>query len=104
MLLVPDKTKPFILETDASLEAWGAVLRQYDHNRELKACSYLLKAFNPAERNYQIYDQELLAIVRALKTWRHYLLGTLHSVTIWCDHQNLTYYKNPQKLTPRQRR
>ena len=63
MLLVPDKTKPFILETDASLEAWGAVLRQYDHNGELKACSYLSKAFNPAERNYQIYDRELLAIV-----------------------------------------
>ena len=56
MLLVPDKTKPFILETDASLEAWGAVLRQYDHNGELKACSYLSKAFNLAERNYQIYD------------------------------------------------
>ena len=56
MLLVPDKTKPFILETNASLEAWGAVLRQYDHNGELKACSYLSKAFNPAERNYQIYD------------------------------------------------
>ena len=82
MLLVPDKTKPFILETDASLEAWGAVLRQYDHNGELKACSYLSKAFNPAKRNYQIYDRELLAIVQALKTWRHYLLGTPHPVTI----------------------
>ena len=68
MLLVPDKIKPFILETDASLKAWGAVLRQYNHNGELKAYSYLSKAFNPAERNYQIYDQELLAIVRALKT------------------------------------
>ena len=56
MLLVPNKTKPFILETNVSLKAWGAVLRQYDHNRELKACSYLSKAFNPAERNYQIYD------------------------------------------------
>ena len=67
MLLVPDKTKPFILETDASLEAQGAVLRQYNHNRELKAYSYLSKAFNPIKKNYQIYDQELLAIVRALK-------------------------------------
>ena len=82
MLLVPNKTKPFILETDVSLEAWGAVLRQYNHNGELKACSYLLKAFNSAERNYQIYDWELLAIVWALKTWRHYLLGTPHPVTI----------------------
>ena len=68
MLLVPNKTKPFILEINASLEVWGAVLKQYDHNGELKACSYLLKAFNPAKRNYQIYDRELLAIVQALKT------------------------------------
>ena len=56
MLLVPNKTKLFILETDASLKAWGVVLRQYNYNGELKACSYLSKAFNPAERNYQIYD------------------------------------------------
>ena len=68
MLLVPNKTKPFILETDISLEVWGAVLRQYDHNGELKVCSYLSKALNPAEKNYQIYNQELLAIIQALKT------------------------------------
>ena len=52
MLLIPDKIKPFILETDIFPEAWGAVLRQYDHNGELKICSYLSKAFNPAEKNY----------------------------------------------------
>ena len=56
MLLVPNKTKPFILKTDASLEVWRIVFRQYDHNEELKVYSYLLKAFNPAKRNYQIYD------------------------------------------------
>ena len=63
MLLVLDKTKPFILKTDASLEVWRAVFRQYDHNKELKVYSYLLKAFNLAKRNYQIYDWKLLAIV-----------------------------------------
>ena len=68
MLLVPNKTKPFILETNTSFEAWRAVLRQYDHNGELKACSYLSKAFNLAKKNYQIYNWELLAIVQALKT------------------------------------
>ena len=56
MLLVPDKTKPFILETCTSLKVWGAILRQYDYNRELKIYFYLLKAFNLAKRNYQIYD------------------------------------------------
>ena len=63
MLLVPDKTKPFILETCIFLKVWRAVLRQYDYNRELKIYFYLLKAFNLVKRNYQIYDQELLAIV-----------------------------------------
>ena len=56
MLLVSNKTKPFLLETNVSFEVWGVVLRQYDHNGELKACSYLSKAFNPAEKNYQIYN------------------------------------------------
>ena len=56
MLLVPDKTKLFILETDISLKVWRAVLKQYDYNKELKVYFYLLKAFNPAERNYQIYN------------------------------------------------
>ena len=82
MLLVPDKTKPFILETCISLKVWRAVLRQYNHNKELKVYSYLLKAFNLVKRNYHIYDWELLAIVWALKIWRHYLLGTLHPITI----------------------
>ena len=86
MLLVPDKMKLFILETDTSLEVWGAVLKQYNHNGELKAYSYLSKAFNPAKKNYQIYDQELLVIVWAFETCRHYLLGTSHPVTIWCNH------------------
>ena len=52
MLLVPNKTKSFILETNASLEVWGAVLKQYDHNGELKAYSYLSKVFNSAKKNY----------------------------------------------------
>ena len=63
MLLVPNKTKPFILKTDISPKVWEVVLRQYDYNREFKVYSYLSKAFNLAERNYQIYDWKLLAIV-----------------------------------------
>ena len=58
-----DKTKPFILETDASKVASGAVLQQYDNNGDLHPCGYLSKAFTPIEQWYQIYDRELLAIV-----------------------------------------
>ncbi|RXW11612.1 hypothetical protein EST38_g14245 [Candolleomyces aberdarensis] len=60
--------------------------------------------FAPAEKNYQIYDRELLAIIRALRTWRHYIHGSQLPVTIITDHQNLTFFKQPQRLNQRQRR
>lgn len=100
--MIPDRTKPFILETDASEVASGAVLRQYDSNGDLKPCGFISKAFSPTEQRYQIYDRELLAIICALIVWRPYLLGSPHTVTVWCDHKNLTYFKDPKLLTPRQ--
>ena len=73
VLQLPDLTKPFAIATDASKYASGGVLIQKDSNGEWHPCSYLSQSFRPAERNYDIYDWELLAIIRALKTWRHYL-------------------------------
>lgn len=62
---MPDVTKPFFIESDASDFASGAVLRQYDRNRDLHPCTYLSKGFSEAKRNYEIYDKELLGIIRA---------------------------------------
>jgi hypothetical protein len=104
VLLMPDKHAKFYLETDASSRATGAVLRQRDTNGDLKPCGFISKALEPTERNYNIYDKELLAIIRALEEWHHYLLGSPHVVQVWCDHKNLTYFKAPQKLSPRQAR
>ena len=56
------------------------------------------------ERNYQIYDRELLAIIRALEAWRHFLQGSPHSVEVISDHKNLTYFRSAQKLNRRQAR
>ena len=102
VLQIPDKEKPFILETDASKYASGAVLMQEDINGDLKPCGFISHRFNQAEQNYQIYDRELLAIIRGLKAWKHYLMGA--PITIRCDHKNLTFFRNPQFLTPRQAR
>ena len=104
VLMMPDKTKPFVLETDASEVASGAVLRQRDENGDLKPCGYVSKAFTDTEQRYQIYDRELLAVIRGLLAWRPYLLGAPHPVQVWCDHKNLTYFKDPQVITPRQAR
>ena len=104
VLQMPDVAKPFVVESDASQWATGAVLRQRDANGDLHPCAYLSEGFTEAERNYEIYDRELLGIIRALKAWRHYLEGSGHPVTILSDHKNLTYWRNPQRLNRRQAR
>uniref|UniRef100_A0A0W0FRD0 Reverse transcriptase-rnase h-integrase n=1 Tax=Moniliophthora roreri TaxID=221103 RepID=A0A0W0FRD0_MONRR len=75
VLWMLDPKKPFVIETDALKWASGGVLRQLG-----------------TECNYKIYDWELFAIVRALETWRHYLMEGPHPVTVLCDHKNLTYF------------
>jgi hypothetical protein len=56
------------------------------------------------ERNYEIHDTEMLAIIRGLEEWRHYLEGARHPVEIWTDHKNLEYFRVAQKLNHRQAR
>jgi len=56
---------------------------------------------NEMERNYKIYDRELLAIMEGLKQWRQYLIGS-DQFEVWTDHKNLGYFKKPQKLNRRQ--
>ncbi|KAJ2926197.1 hypothetical protein H1R20_g10898, partial [Candolleomyces eurysporus] len=104
VLKMPDQSRPFFIEADASKHATGAVLMQEDSNGDKHPVAFLSKTFAPAEKNYQIYDRELLAIIRALRTWRHYLHGSQHPVTIITDHQNLTFFRQPQRLNQRQRR
>ena len=64
-------------------------------------CIYQQKSFL-AEHNYDIYDKEMLAIIRALEQWRHYLEGAKHPVQILTDHKNLEYFMTTQKLNRRQ--
>ena len=67
--MIPDYTKPFVIEADASLFAVGAVLLQEDSNGDEHPAEYISSSLNPAERNYQTYDQEFLAILTALREW-----------------------------------
>ncbi|KAL8443311.1 hypothetical protein Emed_006916 [Eimeria media] len=83
-LQVPDPSKPYVLRTDASGYAVGAVLEQ-----ENKPLGFLSKRMNDTEMRYAIYDQELLALIRALEKWRR-LLVRAH-VTAYTDHQGLQY-------------
>ena len=103
ILAMPDKEKPFILETDTSQYALGAVLKQEDEHGRERPVSYLFQLLNPVQWNYQIYDKELLAVMLALEHWRHFLKGA-PEFQIWTDHKNLQYFREPQKLNRRQAR
>jgi hypothetical protein len=100
ILQIPDPSKQFFLEANASKWVTGTVLCQGDHLGELHPCRYLSKSLSPTEQNYQIYDWELLAIVRAFKEWQYLLLGAPHQTMVHTDHLNLTYHWKPQDLTP----
>jgi hypothetical protein len=102
--MMPDHSKPFQIESDASKYASGAVLTQTDINGDRHPVAFLSKTFTDTERQYEIYDRELLGIVQALKEWQHYIQGSGHTTLIHMDHQNLTYFRKAQKLSDRQAR
>ncbi len=63
--------------------------------------SYYSATLIEAERNYDIYDLELLAIVKALRNWRPFLAGSPHIITVHTDHVNLQYWRQPHKISRR---
>ena len=99
---MPDSSKPFILESDASKWATGAVLWQQDINGDWYSCGYISHSFDATQCNYEIYDRELLEIVCTLETWCHYLQGSPFSTVILSEHKNLTYFWTAQKLNRQQ--
>ena len=77
-----------MVETDASDFALGCVLSQYQ-GRWLHPVAFHSPKLNSAERNYEIHDKELLAIIEAFKEWKRYHWGEEEPVTAYTDHQNL---------------
>ena len=84
--------------------ASGAMLIQHNTNEDMEPCDYLSQTFSSAEQNYNIFDWELLAIIHSFEEWTQYLLGSPFSNEILTDHKNLTYFKEPHKLSWRQAR
>ena len=102
VLLLLDYDKPFTLITDASDYATGAILKQEDTLGRSHPVAYYSKSLQPAERNYEIHDKELLAIIQALRHFCHYLQGNAHTTKVYSDHANLQYFTMKQTLTRQQ--
>ena len=79
----------------------GAVLLQSKEDGKLHPIEYYSSTLNEAERNYNIYDLELLAIVKALEHWHTYLAGSPHKIKVFLDHMNLQYWRQPHKISRR---
>jgi hypothetical protein len=99
VLALPDPDADWEVVCDASLEGIGCVAMQ---NR--RPVAYESRKFSPAERRYHTTDQELAAVVHALKTWRCYLEGAKGKVTVVTDHNPLTFFKTQPNLSRRQAR
>jgi RNase H-like domain found in reverse transcriptase/Reverse transcriptase (RNA-dependent DNA polymerase)/Integrase zinc binding domain/Chromo (CHRromatin Organisation MOdifier) domain/Retroviral aspartyl protease len=104
ILMMPDPSKPFEAETDASDGALGGQLGQRDDEGRLHPVAFFSKKLSGPELNYPIHDKELMAIIEAFKEWKHYLSGTTHQVKVYTDHKNLTYFTTTKELNKRQTR
>lgn len=98
-----DPDRETVVETDSSGYCIGGLLSQYGDDGLLYPCAYYSKKNVPAECNYEIYDKELLAIVRCLQEWESEL-RSVQSFEVISDHRNLRYFTTLRRLTERQMR
>jgi len=105
VLVSSQDSEPFWVEADSLDFATGAVLsHQLTTDRKWHPVVFYSKSLSSVERNYEIHDKEILAIIRVLEEWRHFLEGVTHPVEIWTDHKNLEYFITAKKLNRRQAR
>lgn len=95
----PNTNRPFIVTTDASNVAIGAILAQKDDNgREIMVYAFS-KRLDKTQENYSTTDKELLAVVKSLEHFRHYLLGK--RFLLRTDHRALEYLWSTQNSNSR---
>jgi hypothetical protein len=110
VLTQPDFKEKFYSQTDASAYSMGAILSQRGKNSptlrkhvkpKTHPIAYYSVTFTPMEWNYDIYEWELLAIMKSLAHWWPYLGWTKELFTILTNHANLQYWKAPRNLNQR---
>jgi hypothetical protein len=97
VLVMPDLQKGFYIYCDACDQGLGCVLMQEGH-----VIAYPSRQLQKHELNYPTHDLELVAVVHALKIWRHYIMGT--KCQVYTDHKSLKYIFTQKDLNLRQHR
>jgi len=104
VLAAPDLDKEFRVEADVSNYATGGVLSMKCSDEIWRPVTFISKSLSDTERNYEIHDKKMLAVIRCLEVWRHFLEGAATKFEIRTDHKNLEYFMKAQKLNRRQAR
>ena len=104
ILAIPDIDREIRVEADASDYATGGVLSMKCEDGKQRPVAFISKSLNTTEQNYEIHDKKMLAVIRCLEAWGHYLEGAKLEFEIWTDHKNLQYFMMSQKLNHRQAR
>lgn len=99
-----DWSQDVIVETDSSDYVSAGVMSQYDEEGILHPIAFFSKKLSATECNYEIYDKELLAIIRCFEEWRPELEGTPSPIKVITDHRNLEYFMSTKLLNRRQAR
>ena len=99
VLAPPDLSKPWLIYTDASGTGIGAILAQHGDDGKLKTVDMVSRRLSSAERRYVTAEREMLAIVFALKQWRHLIEGC--DITVFTDHKPLCLLKKLKDPTGR---
>jgi len=76
VLVTPELNKEMRVEADVSDFITKGILSMKCEDEKWRPVAYISKLLNKAERNYEIYDKEILVIIRCLKVWRHFLEET----------------------------
>ena len=77
------------MEVDALDYAMKGVLSMKCRDRKWRPVAYFLKSLNKTEKNYEIHNKEMLAVIKGLENWRHLLEDAKFKFKIWTDHKNL---------------
>ena len=89
ILAILDIDREMRVEVDASDYATVGVLSTKCEDGKWRLVVFISKLLNATERNYEIHDKEMLAVIRYLEAWRYYLEGVKLEFKIWTDHKNL---------------
>lgn len=96
-LALPNFSKPFVIETDASGDGIGAILSQ-----DARPIALMSISLGEAKKSWSTYAREMLAIIVAIRTWRPYILW--RRFTIQTDQRSLRYMLEQRILTPEQQK